>query len=174
MSSIASIGPGWRRRLVAALVLFVIALSAAATPAASQGREGTAALEAFNAWRAQPAVAALSWSETLARYRRHLLESGLTPDQADRTLRLALAHDEGSLYDKVYGGVPEFRTEPNRLLVEAVAQRTPGKALDVGMGQGRNALFLAAQGWSVTGFDVSEMGLARARRQRRRLGIRLE
>jgi SAM-dependent methyltransferase len=135
----------------------------AAAPAASQGGEGHVALEAFNAWRSQPANATLSWSDTLARYRQHLLAQGLSPDQADRALRLALAHDEGTLYDKVYGGVPEFRTEPNRLLVEAVAPRTPGRALDVGMGQGRNALYLAAQGWTVTGFDVSAVGLARAR-----------
>ena len=32
----------------------------------------------------------------------------------------------------------------------------PGTALDVGMGQGRNALFLARQGWDVTGFDVCD------------------
>jgi SAM-dependent methyltransferase len=152
--------PATRWLLVAALLILCPALHAAAAP---QEREGLAAFEAFNAWRSQPAHVTLSWDETLAGYRRHLLARGLSPEQADRALRLALAHDEGTLYDKVYGGVPEFRTEPNRLLVEAVAQRTPGKALDVGMGQGRNALFLAAQGWTVTGFDVSTVGLARAK-----------
>ena len=97
-------------------------------------------------WRRQPANAALTWDETLDRYRDHLLKSGLPPDEAHRTLRLALAHDEGTLYDQVYSGVPEFQTEPNRLLMEVVDQRRPGKALDVGMGQGRNALALARQG----------------------------
>jgi SAM-dependent methyltransferase len=134
-----------------------------ATPAAAQGTEGRAALAAFDAWRAQPAHASLSWDDTLSGYRAHLLAQGLSPEQADRALRLALAHDEGSLYDKAYAGLPEFRTEPNRLLVEAVARRTPGTALDVGMGQGRNALFLARQGWTVTGFDVSAVGLSQAR-----------
>jgi 2-polyprenyl-3-methyl-5-hydroxy-6-metoxy-1,4-benzoquinol methylase len=32
--------------------------------------------------------------------------------------------------------------------------------LDVGIGQGRNAVFLAKQGWTVTGFDVSAVGIA--------------
>ena len=66
------------------------------------------------------------------------------------------------MYDKVYSGVPEFKTEPNRLLMETVDGRKPGRALDVGMGQGRNALALARLGWDVTGFDVSAVGLAEA------------
>ena len=148
---------------VATLVVLCITLFGAAAPAAPQAREGQAALDAFNAWRAQPAHVDLSWTDTLAGYRRHLLAQGQSPEQADRTLRLAVAHDEGTYYDKTYAGVPEFRTEPNRLLVESVAQRPPGKALDVGMGQGRNALYLASQGWTVTGFDVSAVGLAQAR-----------
>jgi len=131
--------------------------------AAAQAPEGHVALEAFDEWRSLPANAALTWDETLARYRTHLLKSGLSPEQADRALRLALAHDEGTLYDKVYAGVPEFTTEPNRLLMETVAGRKPGRALDVGMGQGRNALALARLGWDVTGFDVSAVGLAQTR-----------
>ena len=39
------------------------------------------------------------------------------------------------------------------------------------MGQGRNALFLAQRGWSVTGFDVSEKGLAVARTNASKSGV---
>jgi tellurite methyltransferase len=39
----------------------------------------------------------------------------------------------------------------------------PGRALDVAGGRGRNALWLAAQGWEVTLVDVAEVGLALAR-----------
>ena len=131
--------------------------------AAAQEPEGHVALGGFDEWRRQPANAALAWDETLDRYRDHLLKSGLSPEQADRALRLALAHHEGALYDKVYAGVPEFQTDPNRLLMQAVDGRKPGRALDVGMGQGRNALALARLGWDVTGFDVSAVGLAKAR-----------
>ena len=52
--------------------------------------------------------------------------------------------------------------EHNALLEEAVRAVNPGKALDVTMGQGRNAVYLALRGWDVTGFDVSEAALSRA------------
>jgi SAM-dependent methyltransferase len=68
------------------------------------------------------------------------------------------------LFDKVYASDrPNFSQNPSALLIEAVEGRAPGRALDVAMGQGRNALFLAQRGWSVTGFDVSEQGLSVAR-----------
>jgi SAM-dependent methyltransferase len=56
-----------------------------------------------------------------------------------------------------------YRVERNAFLAEVVQGRKPGTALDVAMGQGRNALFLAEQGWQVTGFDISDEGLAEAR-----------
>ena len=56
-----------------------------------------------------------------------------------------------------------FSHEPNRLLVETVQTATPGKALDLAMGQGRNALYLASQNWTVTGIDLSDEGLRIAR-----------
>ncbi|MGV3517705.1 class I SAM-dependent methyltransferase [Luteitalea sp.] len=142
------------------MTLVVCLLFALATGAAGQKSEGQLALDAFEAWMKQPAHASLSWDETLRRYRDHLLTRGLAPDQAERNLGLALAHYEGVLYDRVYSGAPEFRVEPNRLLVEAVKGVEPGRALDVGIGQGRNAVFLAKQGWRVTGFDVSAVGIA--------------
>jgi SAM-dependent methyltransferase len=50
------------------------------------------------------------------------------------------------------------RSLPNNptLVVSAIDGRKPGKALDFGMGQGRNAVFLALQGWDVTGFDLAD------------------
>jgi 2-polyprenyl-3-methyl-5-hydroxy-6-metoxy-1,4-benzoquinol methylase len=39
-----------------------------------------------------------------------------------------------------------------------VEARKPGRALDIGMGQGRNSVFLALKGWDVTGFDISDEG----------------
>jgi 2-polyprenyl-3-methyl-5-hydroxy-6-metoxy-1,4-benzoquinol methylase len=66
-----------------------------------------------------------------------------------------------------------FSHEPNAFLVEAVREVTPGTALDVAMGQGRNTLFLARKGWDVTGFDIAEEGLkiAGAEAQKQRLRI---
>ncbi len=61
--------------------------------------------------------------------------------------------------------------EHNSLLEEAIRSGEPGKALDITMGQGRNAVFLALRGWDVTGFDVSEKALSRAGDAARRSGV---
>jgi 2-polyprenyl-3-methyl-5-hydroxy-6-metoxy-1,4-benzoquinol methylase len=50
---------------------------------------------------------------------------------------------------------------PNPRLVEQVTGMTPGDALDVGAGEGADAVWLAGQGWRVTALDVSEVALAR-------------
>ena len=62
---------------------------------------------------------------------------------------------------------------PNKFLAETIRGRKPGTALDIGMGEGRNALFLAAQGWEVTGFDISEVGVQLAREAARKRGVKL-
>lgn len=49
----------------------------------------------------------------------------------------------------------------------------PGKALDIGMGQGRNSIFLAQQGWDVIGFDPSVEGVRQAQAAARRLRLRI-
>jgi len=56
-----------------------------------------------------------------------------------------------------------FNKEPNHLLVETVAKVRPGTALDVAMGQGRNALYLASRGWKVTGVDFADEAVRLAR-----------
>ena len=55
----------------------------------------------------------------------------------------------------------QFIRQPSRLLVEAIKGRTPGRAIDLGMGEGRNTVFLGQQGWEVTGVDISDVGVAR-------------
>lgn len=57
---------------------------------------------------------------------------------------------------------------PSRFLeerIESVEALLPGrKALDIACGEGRNSIFLARRGFSVTGIDISEEGLEKARR----------
>lgn len=67
-----------------------------------------------------------------------------------------------------------FSHEPNRLLVETVKDNKPGAALELAMGQGRNALYLASQGWNVTGVDTSDAGLRIAREQAVKRKLALE
>ncbi len=51
------------------------------------------------------------------------------------------------------------------ILIESVENTTPGAALELAMGQGRNALYLASKGWQVTGVDNSDEALRIARDQ---------
>jgi SAM-dependent methyltransferase len=53
---------------------------------------------------------------------------------------------------------------PSAFLQDVVKDQQPGRAVDIGMGQGRNALFLASRGWKVTGIDFSDEGIRLARR----------
>jgi SAM-dependent methyltransferase len=57
-----------------------------------------------------------------------------------------------------------WKADPNRFLVEELEGLAPGRALDLACGEGRNALWLAAKGWRVTGVDFSPAGLSKARR----------
>jgi SAM-dependent methyltransferase len=66
-----------------------------------------------------------------------------------------------------------WKAEPNRFLVEEVAGRAPGRALDLACGEGRNALWLAERGWQVTAVDFSAVGLEKARRLAFERGLEL-
>ena len=52
---------------------------------------------------------------------------------------------------------------PNGVLVAEVADLTPGQALDLGSGEGADALWLASRGWLVTAVDISPVALERAK-----------
>lgn len=62
-------------------------------------------------------------------------------------------------------------TEPSRFLVENIGLLMPGKALDIAMGTGRNSIYLAQQGFSVTGVDVSPATIALAKERAREAGV---
>jgi len=68
---------------------------------------------------------------------------------------------------------PRFNQQPNSFLVECIKNRKPGRALDVGMGNGRNALGLARNGWQVTGFDIAGAGVQQANQKAARMGLSL-
>ena len=59
---------------------------------------------------------------------------------------------------------PVWSVEPNRFLVPEVEGLTPGRALDLAAGAGRNAVWLATRGWAVTAVDWSDVALDRGRR----------
>ena len=70
---------------------------------------------------------------------------------------------EPESWDERYAGAePVWSGRPNAQLVAEAAGLTPGTALDVGCGEGGDVIWLAQQGWRVTGADFSANGLARA------------
>ncbi len=69
---------------------------------------------------------------------------------------------------------PLFGAEPNRFLVAETGGLPPGRALDLACGAGRNAVWLAQQGWAVTGVDFSDVGLANARSLAAERGVEVD
>jgi SAM-dependent methyltransferase len=75
-------------------------------------------------------------------------------------------------WDRRYAGQGLVWTaEPNRFVVAEVQDLAPGRALDVGAGEGRNAVWLASRGWQVTAVDFSAVGLDKGRRLAENRGV---
>lgn len=64
-------------------------------------------------------------------------------------------------YDKLYSETPDALGQPTQVLVDFFDQfeRDDARVLDVGCGQGRDALFIAARGHRVVGVDISPNGI---------------
>ncbi len=60
---------------------------------------------------------------------------------------------------------------PSPFLVRNIALLPPGKALDIAMGSGRNALYLASKGFAVDGVEISAERVAEAEAEALRLGL---
>jgi SAM-dependent methyltransferase len=68
-----------------------------------------------------------------------------------------------AFWDERYGSTDRvWSGRPNAALVDEAADLPPGTALDVGCGEGADAIWLAGRGWRVTGADVSGVALERA------------
>ena len=81
----------------------------------------------------------------------------------------------GEQWDARYREAPDLWTqEPNAPLAQFAAGLQPGRALDVGAGEGRNALWLATHGWAVTAIDVSAVALERAAQRAGARGAQVE
>jgi 2-polyprenyl-3-methyl-5-hydroxy-6-metoxy-1,4-benzoquinol methylase len=85
------------------------------------------------------------------------------------------ASEKRDYWDKVFSSPHlDINRAPSRLLQDAVRDRQPGAALDLGMGEGRNAIFLARLGWRVTGVDLSDVALAQAKKHAEEAGVPLQ
>jgi SAM-dependent methyltransferase len=115
--------------------------------------------------------------DALRHYDAYLAALGVAAAERERRLGTIAAKGrrlEVERWNRILtADTPVFNTEPNAFLVEMVKGRAPGAALDVGMGQGRNAIYLAQHGWSVTGFDPAEKAVALANATAKKLGVSL-
>lgn len=73
-----------------------------------------------------------------------------------------------STTDQIWSG------RPNGALVAEVTELDPGRALDVGCGEGADAVWLARRGWRVTAIDVSRVALDRAARHAAQVGVTVQ
>ncbi|MGE0450782.1 MAG: class I SAM-dependent methyltransferase [Vicinamibacterales bacterium] len=86
----------------------------------------------------------------------------------------AQPRDAREQWNRIYGATDfPFKTERNEFLAEVIKGRTAGTALDIGVGRGRNSLYLASQGWTVTGVDISDEGVRIATAEAARAGLQI-
>lgn len=84
---------------------------------------------------------------------------------------MAHEHDWDQAYrdtDRLWSG------EPNEALVAEAPRLRRGRALDVGCGEGADALWLAAHGWAVTALDPSLVAIERGQRAAEQAGLLVE
>ena len=82
---------------------------------------------------------------------------------------------DAAAWDERYAGRElVWSASPNRFLVEQAEGMSPGRALDLAAGEGRNAIWLAQQGWEVTAVDFSPVGIDKGRQIATRNGVQIE
>jgi 2-polyprenyl-3-methyl-5-hydroxy-6-metoxy-1,4-benzoquinol methylase len=104
-----------------------------------------------------------------------------TPEHAADEHTEHTAHEHGpelvtgpfdaAFWDNHYGSAAIWSGNPNPRLVTETSALPPGTALDVGSGEGADAIWLAARGWRVTGVDISRVALGRAEAQARQVDV---
>lgn len=95
-----------------------------------------------------------------------------SPNDAGKASQTA---DNAEVWDALYSSRPRvWSGKPNAQLISEASRLTPGSALDLGCGEGADAIWLARQGWSVTGVDVSAVALERAAAHAADAGCRIE
>ena len=171
-----------RSGAIAALGLLAVAVLAGSGQVPATGAADDAVWADFIAWfKSVPPGPALP---PLDAYAAKLAQEGLSKGEVARRMGLVVKlfaeRPDGpeAFYDRAYArpatGDPVkdgFASVPSAFLMEAVKGLEPRAALDVGAGQGRNAVWLAGQGWDVTGIDISGVGLAAAQASAAEAGV---
>jgi SAM-dependent methyltransferase len=179
--------PRTMSRNVALFVLVVSMLIAPRhTDAGPQSTLGPAATpeevrtyEAFRSWITQQPVDVQQAADAVVfeRYGAELRRQGKSPQEAAATIAALQAIGDRAEVERwnriLTSPKPAFSTAPNAFLVAMTKGVKPGRALDVGMGQGRNTIYLAQQGWDAVGFDPADRAVAAAQDAARLLGVHI-
>jgi 2-polyprenyl-3-methyl-5-hydroxy-6-metoxy-1,4-benzoquinol methylase len=164
------------KQRIASVILLVCAIASAQSP------DHDRVWREFMDW----AKAQTGSTSSLQDYRAKLVASGLSQTQANERIALipkliaehpAYREEIMTLsFNHLYRSAEQdrFTLEPNAFLAATVKDLKPGKALDVAMGQGRNAVYLATKGWDVTGFDLAEDGMKVAAENAAKAGVRIK
>ncbi len=127
--------------------------------------------------RAENPSLSLTDEEIVSKYAAKLKGEGVAETEIARRARLILTERnvlEADYWNRYYlDSNSNFNHAPNGFLVEMVKGRQPGTALDYGMGEGRNSIYLASLGWDVWGFDPADAGVALAKKRAKELGLTL-
>jgi len=75
--------------------------------------------------------------------------------------------DEGFWNERYRSSPQVWSGNPNPQLVAEVAGRSPGRVLDVGCGEGADAIWLAQHGWTVVATDISSVAVERGEQHAR-------
>ena len=112
---------------------------------------------------------------------QQVLQAAANGSRVGSMISFSLAHEDiataarGSAneadWDHRYGAAQMWSGNPNGTLVDEVHDLAPGRALDVGAGEGGDAIWLAEQGWRVTASDISQRALDRVRAEAARRAL---
>ena len=100
---------------------------------------------------------------------QQVLQAAAAGSRVGGMISFSLAHDDIEAaarpsaneadWDSRYGGDPMWSGKPNGTLVHEIGGLPAGRALDVGAGEGGDAIWLAEEGWRVTASDISQRAL---------------
>jgi SAM-dependent methyltransferase len=125
--------------------------------------------EDFTTWFGKEGIPGAP-AEVAKAYEAALKTKGLTQDEAQARVKeiqaYIAAHPREALalhFDRIYTWrEAPFSREPSALVKRVASTKKPGRALDIALGQGRNAIWLAKAGWTVSGYDISGEALRQA------------
>lgn len=145
-------------------------------------------IDAAFAQRRKTLRAALSgWAGSPAEAEAVLVAAEIDPKRRGETVSISefariAAHRSGggwattkAEWEQMYGERDQvWSGSVNRWLAEIAADLPPGRALDLGAGEGGDALWLAERGWRVVAVDISDTAIDRGRRAAAQAGLEIE